>query len=209
MDAATLAAAMDRFQVVDVRYPNEWEAGHIDGAVHIPVDYVYERVGELDARRPVVTVCLSGIRSAEAAEDLAGHGFEVESLEGGMGAWVAHGLAIVASDGGAGRIADPEPPTDDRPPEMRQFQNDFMERPSRCGTTSVTGSPPRKRSWPSFTGATPTAPPLSRTVRRRRFRLALSPKPTVEPRESKCQFWIFWAVSPGASYESWSAWPSL
>jgi len=127
MDAATLAAAMDRFQVVDVRYPNEWEAGHIDGAVHIPVDYVYERVGELDAGRPVVTVCLSGARSAEAAKDLAGEGFEVESLDGGMRAWVAHGLAIVATDGGPGRIADPEPPADDRPAEMQQFQNDFME----------------------------------------------------------------------------------
>jgi len=127
MDAATLAGAMDRFQVVDVRYPNEWEAGHIDGAVHIPVDYVYERVGELDAGRPVVTVCLSGARSAEAAKDLAGEGFEVESLDGGMRAWVAQGLAIVASDGGPGRIVDPEPPADDRPAEMQQFQNDFME----------------------------------------------------------------------------------
>jgi len=127
MDAATLAGAMDRFQIVDVRYPNEWEAGHIDGAVHIPVDYLYERVGELDAGRPVVTVCLSGTRSAEAAKDLAGEGFEVQSLEGGMRAWVAQGLAIVATDGGPGRIADPEPPADDRPAEMQQFQNDFME----------------------------------------------------------------------------------
>lgn len=127
MDAATLATAMDRFQVVDVRYPNEWDAGHIDGAVHIPVDYVYERFGELDAGRPVVTVCLSGTRSAEAAKDLAREGFEVDSLEGGMRAWVGQGLAIVSTDGGPGRIADPEPPADHRPPEMQQFQNDFME----------------------------------------------------------------------------------
>ena len=127
MDAASLAAAIDRFQVVDVRYPNEWEAGHIDGAVHMPVDYVYERFGELDAGRPVVTVCLSGTRSAEAAKDLAGEGFEVESLEGGMRAWVAQGMAIVAADGSPGRIVDPEPPADDRPMEMQQFQDDFME----------------------------------------------------------------------------------
>lgn len=110
-----------------MRYPNEWEAGHIHGAVHIPVDYVYERVGELDAGRPVVTVCLSGTRSAEAAKDLAREGFEVDSLEGGMQAWVAQGLATIAADGGPGRIADPEPPPDDRPAEMQQFQSDFME----------------------------------------------------------------------------------
>ena len=48
MDPATLARDMGRFQVVDVRYPNEWEAGHIDGAVHIPGDYIFDRVAELD-----------------------------------------------------------------------------------------------------------------------------------------------------------------
>ncbi len=35
MDAMTLGREFERFQVVDVRYPNEWEAGHLDGAVHI------------------------------------------------------------------------------------------------------------------------------------------------------------------------------
>jgi rhodanese-related sulfurtransferase len=57
MDPAKLASEMGQFQVVDVRYRNEWEAGHIDGAVHIPADYVLDRVGELDPSRPVVTVC--------------------------------------------------------------------------------------------------------------------------------------------------------
>jgi rhodanese-related sulfurtransferase len=127
MDPATLAADMDRFQVVDVRYPNEWEAGHIDGAVHIPADYVFDRADELDRSRPVVTVCRSGSRSAEAAKDLATEGFDVENLEGGIEAWVGHGLPIRTDDGGPGRVADPEPPPDDRPPEMQKFQNDFME----------------------------------------------------------------------------------
>ena len=127
MDPATLASEMSRFQVVDVRYPNEWEAGHIDGAVHIPGDSIFDRVGELDPTRPVVTVCRSGDRSAEAAEDLAGEGFDVQNLEGGMDAWVAQGLPIRTDDGAPGRVAEPEPPPDDRPPEMRKLQNDFME----------------------------------------------------------------------------------
>jgi rhodanese-related sulfurtransferase len=127
MDPVTLAREMGRFQVVDVRFPNEWEAGHIDGAVHIPGDYVFDRAGELDRRRPVVTVCRTGDRSAEAAKDLASEGFDVQNLEGGMEAWVAEGLPIRAGDGGPGRVAEPEPPPDDRPPEMQKFQNDFME----------------------------------------------------------------------------------
>ena len=127
MDPTTLARRMGEFQVVDVRYPNEWEAGHIDGAVHIPGDYIFDRVGELDRSRPVVTVCRSGSRSAEAARDLAGDGFDVQNLEGGMDAWVAEGLPIRTDDGRPARVAEPEPPPDDRPPEMQKFQNDFME----------------------------------------------------------------------------------
>jgi rhodanese-related sulfurtransferase len=127
MDPARLAREKGQFQVVDVRYPNEWEAGHIDGAVHIPGDYIFDRVGELDPTRPVVTVCRTGSRSAEAAKDLAREGFEVQNLEGGIDAWVAEGLPIRNDDGRPGRVAEPEPPPDDRPPEMQKFQNDFMD----------------------------------------------------------------------------------
>lgn len=126
IDVRALAQDIARYQVVDVRYPDEWDAGHIEGAVHIPMDYVFDHADELDRTRPVVTVCRSGNRSAEAAEDFAKEGFEVQNLSGGIEAWVEQGLPIVASDGGSGQIVDGEPPPDDRPPEMRQFQDDFM-----------------------------------------------------------------------------------
>ena len=45
IDPEALARDMDQFQVVDVRYPNEWEAGHIEGAIHVPLDYVLDRSG--------------------------------------------------------------------------------------------------------------------------------------------------------------------
>jgi rhodanese-related sulfurtransferase len=127
LEPDALAAALEEFQIVDVRYPNEWQAGHISGSVHIPLDYVYERTDELDRSRPVVTVCRSGSRSAQAAEELAGDGFDVQNLSGGIVAWADRGLPIVTDDGRPGRIAEPEPPVDDRPAELQQLQNDFMD----------------------------------------------------------------------------------
>jgi len=123
----TLGREFERFQVVDVRYPNEWEAGHIDGAVHIPLDYVLDRVEELYRGRPIVTVCRSGSRSAEAAKDLAREGFDVQNLEGGMQAWAAQGLPVVAAGGERGSVVEPEPPEDDRPEDMQRLQSEFLE----------------------------------------------------------------------------------
>ncbi len=127
IDPETLKRDMGTFQVVDVRYPNEWEAGHIGVAVHIPMDDVLDRVGELDRSKPVVTVCRSGGRSAEAAKDLASEGFDVQSLDGGMQAWAARGLTLVAADGGPGAVAEPEPPPDDRPERMKRLQSEFLD----------------------------------------------------------------------------------
>lgn len=127
MDAKAPAGDFGHFQVLDVRYPNEWEAGHIDGALHIPLDYVLDRAEELDRSRPIVTVCRSGSRSAEAAKDLASGGFDVRNLEGGMEAWAAQGLPVVAAGGGRGSVVDPEPPEDERPEEMQRLQSEFLE----------------------------------------------------------------------------------
>lgn len=127
VDPHSLVSELGRLQVVDVRYPNEWEAGHIDGAMHIPLDYVLDRVGELDRSRPVVTVCRSGRRSAEAAKELAGEGFDVQNLEGGMEAWAAQDLPLVAADGGAGTVAEAQPPEDDRPEAIQRLQGEFLE----------------------------------------------------------------------------------
>lgn len=127
IDAMTLAGEFELFQVVDVRYPDEWEAGHIDGAVHIPLDYVFERAEELDRSRPVVTLCRSGSRSAEAAKNLASEGFDVRNLEGGLEAWAAQGLPVVPAGGGPGSVVYPEPPKDERPEAMQRLQSDFLE----------------------------------------------------------------------------------
>src|SRR3982750_59483 len=50
--------------VLDVREPHEWAAGHIEGAVHIPMGEIPARVGELDPSAPTLVVCHVGGRSA-------------------------------------------------------------------------------------------------------------------------------------------------
>lgn len=74
-----------------------------------------DRAEELDRSRPIVTVCRSGSRSAESAKDLASEGFDVRNLEGGMEAWAAQGLSVVAAGGGLGSVVDSEPPTTSAP----------------------------------------------------------------------------------------------
>ena len=88
-------------QVVDVREASEYvdALGHIGGAQLMPLAELAARSAELDRRRPVVTVCRSGTRSAQACVLLARAGFpQVANLAGGMLRWRAQGLAV---EGGA------------------------------------------------------------------------------------------------------------
>jgi MFS family permease len=75
--------------IVDVRSPEEFAAGHVDGAINIPLDVLTQRTSELPKRAAVVTVCgKGGGRSARAAEQLRALGFSsARSLCGGTQAW--------------------------------------------------------------------------------------------------------------------------
>lgn len=92
--------------ILDVREPHEWGAGHIDGAVHIPVRELPERVGEFSAVEPEQTlvVCRSGGRSAQATAYLLQHGYDAVNLAGGMSDWAAHGRPMVSSSGTAPEV---------------------------------------------------------------------------------------------------------
>jgi glyoxylase-like metal-dependent hydrolase (beta-lactamase superfamily II)/rhodanese-related sulfurtransferase len=86
-------------QVVDVREPQEFSdaLGHIHGARLLPLSALAARCGELDATRPVVTVCRSGARSAQATVLLQKSGFkDVANLAGGMLRWRAEALPVQA-----------------------------------------------------------------------------------------------------------------
>jgi rhodanese-related sulfurtransferase/rubrerythrin len=82
------------YNLVDVRQPGEYEAGHLPGAVLIPVRQIEERHGELDPQKPTITYCAAGVRSRAAAAALMNAGFkEVYSMSGGINAW--QGLVAV------------------------------------------------------------------------------------------------------------------
>jgi rhodanese-related sulfurtransferase len=79
-------------QIVDVRESDEFNGvlGHIDGARLVPLGALAARAAELDREIPVVTVCRSGARSAQATVLLKKAGFErVANLSGGMLRWRA------------------------------------------------------------------------------------------------------------------------
>ncbi|MBV1916995.1 MAG: MBL fold metallo-hydrolase, partial [Sphingomonadaceae bacterium] len=87
----------DEVQIVDVREAKEFEGilGHVEGARLIPLGEIKEFIASLDNTRPVVTVCRSGARSAQAAVLLEKEGFtQVANLAGGMLRWRAQRLPI-------------------------------------------------------------------------------------------------------------------
>lgn len=73
--------------VVDVRSPQEYASGHIPQARLIPLPDLGGRLGELPKDRPVVCVCRSGARSAQATALLARSGYRVQNMSGGMLGW--------------------------------------------------------------------------------------------------------------------------
>ncbi len=102
-------ADLSGWQVVDMRTAAEVESGLLPGAVHIPIDELRDRLGELDAKRATLTVCASGLRSYAGARILMQRGFaEVADLAGGM---VMRRHACPEEE-----LVTPAPPAAARPP---------------------------------------------------------------------------------------------
>jgi rhodanese-related sulfurtransferase len=95
--------------LLDVRERDEWAAGHISGAVHVPMNEVPNRVAyspdSLTADAPIVVVCKMGGRSAQVTAWLRHQGYDARNLHGGMLAWAGSGRAMEADDGGPPRVA--------------------------------------------------------------------------------------------------------
>jgi phage shock protein E len=80
----------DGAKLVDVRSPDEFGSGHLDGAINIPVSELEERLADVGPKdQPVVVYCASGFRSARAARILDEKGFTHVADLGAMSNWTA------------------------------------------------------------------------------------------------------------------------
>jgi len=87
IDDAPAESGVRGAHVLDVRRPAEWVAGHLEGAVHIPLSQLQERAGELDRAAEWRVICASGYRSSIASSVLERAGFaRVRNVAGGMDA---------------------------------------------------------------------------------------------------------------------------
>ena len=81
--------------VIDVRRDDEWEAGHVKGAIHIPVDDVLGRIDELPKGKKLFFICAVGVRSGLGCEMAAAMGFptsDLYNIEDGTPAWIENKL---------------------------------------------------------------------------------------------------------------------
>jgi rhodanese-related sulfurtransferase len=100
-DAAQAIAA--GAPVIDVRDDDEFEAGHIAEARHLPFDRLMEETDSIPKDTRVVFYCRTGERSGAAVEAFAASGFDAVNIEGGLEAWAAAGLPLEPA---GGRVAE-------------------------------------------------------------------------------------------------------
>lgn len=101
IDALELARWLEekngKIRLIDVRTPQEFAAGTVPGAEHLPLQMLPQRMNELDPEETYVFICRSGQRSASACQFLAQYGFEnVYNLRGGVIGWAASGGQMAA-----------------------------------------------------------------------------------------------------------------
>lgn len=89
----------DEIQLIDVRQPEEREAGRIAGDRFIELSRLAAEADSIDPHRPLVFYCRSGSRSAMATEAFRGAGFDAHNMIGGLLDWAAAGLPLDPPDG--------------------------------------------------------------------------------------------------------------
>ena len=80
--------------LVDVRQPNEFQRGHINGAKLIPLGELGRRMKELPKTKEIVVVCATGNRSRSATKMLVREGYNAVNMKGGMMSWARSGFKV-------------------------------------------------------------------------------------------------------------------
>ena len=96
---AELIARGEDVQLIDVRQPEEHDAGRIPGDRLIVLSDLAGEVDSIDRDRPIVFYCRSGARSAMATEAFRGAGFDAHNMVGGLLDWHVAGLPLEPADG--------------------------------------------------------------------------------------------------------------
>ncbi len=106
-EAAEVPAAdvPDQAWLLDVREDDEWAAGHVPGATHIPLGQLGERTGELPQSDEIYVICRSGMRSGRAAQALTGAGWRAINVAGGMQDWAVAGRPMITDSGATPYVA--------------------------------------------------------------------------------------------------------
>jgi glyoxylase-like metal-dependent hydrolase (beta-lactamase superfamily II)/rhodanese-related sulfurtransferase len=95
-ELATLREEHPDLVVLDVREPFEWEEGHIEGAMHLPMGEAVRRKLEVPADRPKAVLCAGGLRSSLVISALSREGLAGwHNVAGGMTAWLKAGYPTV------------------------------------------------------------------------------------------------------------------
>jgi thioredoxin 1 len=95
IDVAELAELRSQgVPLIDVREPDEYEAGHVPGAHLVPLTTVPDRLDEVPSGGPVYVICAKGGRSLRAAEFYRSQGLEAINVAGGTTAWIDAGEPV-------------------------------------------------------------------------------------------------------------------
>ena len=79
----------ENITILDVREVDEFQAGHIEGALNAPLSTLDKEYEQLDASKRYYVICQGGMRSERACQFLETKGFDVVNVEGGMNQWQA------------------------------------------------------------------------------------------------------------------------
>jgi rhodanese-related sulfurtransferase len=86
-------------ELIDVREPDEWEAGHLPGARRVSLTNLPAEAESIDRGRPVIFGCRSGNRSRMAAEAFRQSGYQAYNMAGGLLAWADEGFPLEPNGG--------------------------------------------------------------------------------------------------------------
>ncbi len=99
------ASVPDDAWLLDVREDDEWAAGHVPGATHVPLGQLGARTAEVPQDQQIYVICRSGVRSARAAQALNGAGWQAVNVAGGMQDWAAAGRPMLTDSGATPFVA--------------------------------------------------------------------------------------------------------